>query len=377
MNVKCMVGLHKWNGCKCERCCKVRDEGHNWSKDCEICCRCGKKRTADHDWSKDCEICSRCGKSRNGAHVWSTDKMKCTQCRQGYEKTFEKMLRLVEADKLEEFQEIVANGVDLQWRSLDGIDVFLHACQRNRDGRMVTFLLEKGLTPADADKEHYTALHLAVMGNNLRAVEVLLRSGADVNVLMPHWDTPLHVAAFAGSVECGAFLIKQGAHINAANIKGNTPLHFAAQEGRLALVEMLVKNGADHLICNNRGLTPANMTDTTAVTHNPTKIAIGKYLYALGGTPKKVRIPTLEEMEEMGLLGRGLGDIQLSASTKYRAKLRTFLMRSFDFVTESITFETDAACQITAISNPDFFPDMMVGCELLSLTDLERNIHIQ
>jgi hypothetical protein len=44
MTVSCTLGLHNWNGCKCIKCGKVRDEGHDWGKDCKKCERCGATR---------------------------------------------------------------------------------------------------------------------------------------------------------------------------------------------------------------------------------------------------------------------------------------------------------------------------------------------
>jgi hypothetical protein len=41
---KCSLNDHQWLGCKCTVCGKTRDEGHDWSKDCEICSICGKIR---------------------------------------------------------------------------------------------------------------------------------------------------------------------------------------------------------------------------------------------------------------------------------------------------------------------------------------------
>ena len=71
---------HKWQGCKCSACGQARDEAHDWSKDCEKCSRCGLARSGAHDWSKDCEKCGRCGLSRSGAHDWSKDCEKCGRC---------------------------------------------------------------------------------------------------------------------------------------------------------------------------------------------------------------------------------------------------------------------------------------------------------
>lgn len=60
MSLRCKIGLHSWDGCKCTECNKVRDEQHDWSQNCEKCSKCGKTRENNHDWSKDCEKCSKC-----------------------------------------------------------------------------------------------------------------------------------------------------------------------------------------------------------------------------------------------------------------------------------------------------------------------------
>lgn len=80
MNLKCILGSHAWNGCRCLRCGKTRDEGHNWKRDCEECSGCKKTQPDAHDWSQDCEKCSRCEKSRTDAHLWSDDRKKCLRC---------------------------------------------------------------------------------------------------------------------------------------------------------------------------------------------------------------------------------------------------------------------------------------------------------
>ncbi len=60
--VMCLFG-HKWNGCKCERCRKTRDEQHDWDLCKGICKRCGKRCIEQHDYVK-CK-CSRCGKKNH------------------------------------------------------------------------------------------------------------------------------------------------------------------------------------------------------------------------------------------------------------------------------------------------------------------------
>jgi hypothetical protein len=62
MHLKCYVNFHEWDGCKCLRCGKYRDEGHDWSQDCDKCTKCGKTRSDRHSW--DGYKCTSCGKTR-------------------------------------------------------------------------------------------------------------------------------------------------------------------------------------------------------------------------------------------------------------------------------------------------------------------------
>jgi hypothetical protein len=112
MAIACILRFHSWNGCSCSKCGKIRDEGHNWSQDCEKCSkcgtasthnwdgckckRCGKTRDKGHDWPQGCEKCSkcgtasthnwdgckckRCGKTRDKGHDWSQGCEKCSKC---------------------------------------------------------------------------------------------------------------------------------------------------------------------------------------------------------------------------------------------------------------------------------------------------------
>ena len=69
----CIFG-HKWNGCKCSKCGKVRDMQHNWTG-CK-CLKCGKTRDEQHEWN-GCK-CSKCYKTRDEQHSWNG--CKCLKC---------------------------------------------------------------------------------------------------------------------------------------------------------------------------------------------------------------------------------------------------------------------------------------------------------
>lgn len=80
MNLKCVVGIHEWSGCKCLKCGKTRDQGHDWAFDCEKCNTCGSTRSDGHDWTADCKKCMKCGKTREEPHDWTEDCEKCAKC---------------------------------------------------------------------------------------------------------------------------------------------------------------------------------------------------------------------------------------------------------------------------------------------------------
>ena len=88
MSIRCLLGTHAWEGCKCLTCRKTRDEGHDWSKDCEKCARCGAARQNTHQW-QGCK-CPVCGQNRNEAHDWGKNLKKCSIC--GTERSDEEVL---------------------------------------------------------------------------------------------------------------------------------------------------------------------------------------------------------------------------------------------------------------------------------------------
>lgn len=48
MGILCTFGFHNWDGCKCTKCSKIRDEKHNWKINCEMCSICNKKSGKVH-----------------------------------------------------------------------------------------------------------------------------------------------------------------------------------------------------------------------------------------------------------------------------------------------------------------------------------------
>ncbi len=64
------------------------------------------------------------------------------------------------------------------------------------------FNIISGFSPDQADPvTKSTALHIAVESANLRAIQILLQAGAQVNICDSSFSTPLHIAAYMGYEE--------------------------------------------------------------------------------------------------------------------------------------------------------------------------------
>jgi ankyrin repeat protein len=68
------------------------------------------------------------------------------------------------------------------------------------------FYVIPGFPPDQSDPvTKATALHIAVESGNLRAIQLLIQAGAQVNVCDLSLSTPLHIAAYSGYEEVRLF----------------------------------------------------------------------------------------------------------------------------------------------------------------------------
>jgi ankyrin repeat protein len=68
--------------------------------------------------------------------------------------------------------------------------------------------------------------------------------------------TPLHEAVNEGNIACVELLLTSGAQINIQDIDGNTPLHKSAENLDLEATSILLKYGAVLSIKNEIGMSP-------------------------------------------------------------------------------------------------------------------------
>ncbi|XP_008549517.1 putative ankyrin repeat protein RF_0381 [Microplitis demolitor] len=127
---------------------------------------------------------------------------------------------------------------------------------------IVIFLLENKV-PVNTVTQNgsLSALHLAVIGNNLKIIEMLLAKKASIEAradIVRHHDclkpmytfyhqdgyTPLHLAVEKGNFDIINLLLKSGADVNSKTKEDLTPIHIAAIMGTGVILKLLVNHGA-------------------------------------------------------------------------------------------------------------------------------------
>lgn len=90
---------------------------------------------------------------------------------------------------------------------------------------------------------------LAIRWNNYNTIEVLQQNGVDINSLCPtQKETALHVATQMNACDSIKMLIKLGANINILNKDNYTPLSMAVKNKSFDAVKELLNNGANFFI---------------------------------------------------------------------------------------------------------------------------------
>lgn len=97
----------------------------------------------------------------------------------------------------------------------------------------------------------WTALKLAARKNLEKAVEVLLKHGADPDLADVEQYTPLHNAV--GNHDIVKLLLTKTRNINFQNQDGETPLYLASERGLIESALTLLEYGADPNMPNKEG----------------------------------------------------------------------------------------------------------------------------
>jgi hypothetical protein len=121
----------------------------------------------------------------------------------------------------------------------------LHAAAESGSLETMRYLLEAGAGVLINTMNAYdqTPIFLAVQAKSFDVVELLLEHGAELN---PIGDccTALHEAVVAQNLTIVQLLVARGSDVNAQDESGRAPLHYAAHEGHLEIIQCLISQGA-------------------------------------------------------------------------------------------------------------------------------------
>ena len=104
-----------------------------------------------------------------------------------------------------------------------------------------------------------SALHIATLDNRLEIAELLIRKGADINIIDNKGCTPLHYASIYNYLYLTDLLVYYGADTDIRCRDGSTPLLAAIWAGNAEVADILVQSGADVNISDNKGFTPLHV----------------------------------------------------------------------------------------------------------------------
>jgi ankyrin repeat protein len=155
------------------------------------------------------------------------------------------LVAAVESGNRQQAIALLESRADVRQPSADGTTALHHAVLRN-DLDLARRLLGAGADPSAPNRYGVTPLHLAALNGSAPMIERLLDAGADANETANEGETVLMTAAQTGVVAAADVLLEHGADVNAReHWHGQTALMWAAAEGHPAMVQRLIEAGAD------------------------------------------------------------------------------------------------------------------------------------
>ncbi|NKB71705.1 MAG: hypothetical protein GKR89_31915 [Candidatus Latescibacteria bacterium] len=130
------------------------------------------------------------------------------------------------------------------------------ACGLNDTTRLRQLLSEDAELVNRRDEFLMMPLHWAARAGATECATILLRRGAEIDVVDKSKTTPIHGAANAGKDELIWLLAEYGANLEVQDATGRTPLHLATYNGRVDAAEALIVLGASTTVKMKSGKTP-------------------------------------------------------------------------------------------------------------------------
>lgn len=120
-------------------------------------------------------------------------------------------------------------------------------------------LLRHGADPDILDANGFAPIHYALDAQMPEAVAALLKVDADINVRTPLYQTPLMLAIMADDLPMAEALLEAGADPNQWDKRGDTALHKAVQRRNIKAVRFLLEKGTDSQVFNFANMAPIHI----------------------------------------------------------------------------------------------------------------------
>eukprot|EP00756_Hemistasia_phaeocysticola_P042593 Hpha_TRINITY_DN16977_c0_g1::TRINITY_DN16977_c0_g1_i17::g.56229::m.56229 len=160
--------------------------------------------------------------------------------------------------KLDVIDKVITALGSAFWKKGSGGMTVLHAAAANNRDDLLTKLLEADeVSINECDDEGRTPTFVAARYGHAKALDVLIKHGANVNQATTKDETPCYAAAARGHSDALRKLIESKADVNSADSEGRTPSYAAAMRGNKDVLNILIKEGgASPNIPTENGSTP-------------------------------------------------------------------------------------------------------------------------
>ena len=131
---------------------------------------------------------------------------------------------------------------ECDFKEIPGVTVLHIASKENNEPEIIDLLVKSGANVNAQDAEGFTPLHMAAIHGNLKIVKKLVDLEADVNIATTDGKNAAELAHL-NELEIEEYL--EGSNVNLQNKEGRTPLFLGVKNKHEQLIKLLIENKAD------------------------------------------------------------------------------------------------------------------------------------
>ena len=131
---------------------------------------------------------------------------------------------------------------ECDFKEIPGVTVLHIASKENNEPEIIDLLVKSGANVNAQDAEGFTPLHMAAIHGNLKIVKKLVDLEADVNIATTDGKNAAELAHL-NELEIEEYL--EGSNVNLQNKEGRTPLFLGVKNEHEQLIKLLIENKAD------------------------------------------------------------------------------------------------------------------------------------